>query len=165
MSQPVLTVDSERQLVLEAPRLGPAVATVVLMALMLAVRGLWPGFRFAQALFGLFALWALAGALRIHRLRFDLEHRTWDYRRGWFFTPPVRSGTFDDVAGVFIDENEGANRLRSRLLTVELEGWGEGEGIFALGFPMGPRVAADKAADYARRLGVEVVDRTVVAGS
>ncbi len=160
MSQPILKVDSRRQIVLEAPRLGPALATVVLMALLLAVRGLWPGLRIAQALFAVFALWALAGALRLHRLRFDLEGRTWDYRRGWFFAPPRRSGTFDDVAGVFIDVNEGASRLRSRLLTVELVGWPDGEGIFALDFPMGPRVAAEKGSDYARRLGVEVVDRT-----
>ncbi len=160
MSPPILKVDSERWIVLEAPRLGPAVATVVLIGLMLAIRGLWPGFRIAQALFALFALWALAGALHVHRLRFDLERRTWDYRCGWFFAPTLRSGPFDDVAGVFIDRKVGARRLRSRLLTLELAGFADGEGIFALGFPMGPRVAAEKAADTARRLGVEVVDRT-----
>ncbi len=165
MSVPILKLDTRREIVLEAPRIGPAAATVALMATMLAVRGLWPGYRVAQAVFGLLALWALAGALRVHRLRFDLEGGTWEYRRGWFFAPPLRRGTLDDVAGVFVDRNEGASRLRSRLVTVELRGFPDGEGIFALGFPMGPRVAADKAEGYARRLGVEAVDRAAAVES
>ena len=71
---------------------------------------------------------------------------------------------FEEIAGVFIDRNEPmagleTSRLRSRLIHLELADWGA-EGVFSLGFPMGPRIAAEKAADYARRLGVELVDRT-----
>ena len=110
-------------------------------------------------------MWNLSGVLKVHQLRLDLSRRTYAYRRGWWLAPPLRQGALDDVTGVFIDRHEpevglAASRLRSRVVKLELAGWPEGEGCFVLGFPMGPRAAEEKAADYARRLGVPVVDRT-----
>ncbi len=165
MSQALLKTDTASEIVLEAPRTAAWAMTVASAVAAVAVGLLLPGLRIAPVMLGFFALWALVGALRIHRLRLDLERGVYVYRRGFILTRPRRRGTFGEIAGVFIERNHPsgglvASRLRSRLLALELEGWEEDEGRFILGFPMGPRIAADKAADYARRLGTEVVDRT-----
>ncbi len=165
MSRALLKIDTDREIVLETPRTAALAMTVVSAAAVLALRLLLPALRVAPVMLGFFALWALVGALQVHRLRLDLERGVYLYRRGFILAPPRRRGTFDEIAGVFIERNQpsgglAASRLRSRLVILELEGWEEGEGRFVLGFPMGPRIAVDKAADYARRLGTEVVDRT-----
>jgi len=164
MSRPILTVDAEEEIVLEEPRGGAVLRTVLLLAAALGVRLLLPGYWIAPAALGILALWTLTGALRIHRLRLDLDRRRYRYRRGWLFAPPRCEGDFADVAGVFLERHEPeggleVSRLRSRHLRLEIPACGE-QASFLLGFPMGPRVAEEKAADYARRLGVEVVDRT-----
>ena len=168
MSRPILTTDSSREIVIEEPRGGAVLRAGLLLAAALGVRLLLPGFVIAQALLAAGALWTLTGALRVHRLRLDLDRRTYRYRRGWRFAPPRREGGFADLAGVFLDRHEpegglAASRLRSRIIRLEIPACGEpaaGDAGFVLGFPMGPRVAAEKAADYARRLGVALVDRT-----
>lgn len=164
MSQPILKRDSGREIVLEAPRTGAFALLGFLVAMLFGAMAFFPSRTVAQAVFGLLALWAVAGALRVHRLRLDLAGRTWTYHRGWIFAPPAKRGTFDDLGAVFLERNEvaGGQRLRSRLILLEMRRWPDGDGVFALGFPMGPRVAAERAADYARRLGVPLVDRTAV---
>ncbi len=162
----MLKTDTAREIVLDAPRTAALAMTVALALMAITVRWLLPGLRIAPVILGVFALWALLEALQVHRLRLDLEHGTYVYRRGFVLKPPRRRGDLGEIAGVFIERNEPtggliASRLRSRLITIEFEGWPEGEGGFVLGFPMGPRVAEDKAADYARRLGTDVIDRTV----
>ncbi len=158
----MLKTDDEREIVLEAPRrLAWALAIFFAGA---AGALLLSGRRVAPVVLGVFALGALSRALRVHRLRLDLEAGAYVYRRGWLFAPPLRRGTLDEIAGVAIERHEPAgglvaSKLRSRVVVLELGGWPEGEHSFVLGFPMGPRVAQDKAADYARRLGTEVVDR------
>lgn len=164
MNRPILRTDSADEIVLEEPRGGAVLRTALLLAAVLGVRLLLPGYTIAQALLGLLALWTSTGALRTHRLRLDLDGGSYRYRRGWRFAPPRREGGFADIAGVFLDRHEPeagleASRLRSRLIRLEIPACGNG-GRFVLGFPMGPRVAANKAADYARRLGVALVDRT-----
>ncbi len=170
MSRLLLSTDSAREIVLEAPRTAALLMTVALAAVALAVYLLLPGFRIAPIMLGLLALWALSEALRVHRLRLDLERGVYVYRHGFILAPARRRGTLDEIAGVALERNQAAgglaaSRLRSRLVVLELDGWPDGEGRFELGFPMGPRVAEDKAADYARRLGTEVIDRTVEEGA
>lgn len=165
MDRLLLKTDDEREIVLDAPRTGAVILTVALVAVAVAVRLLFPGLWMAPAILGLFAVWALTGVLQVHRLRLDLDRGDYVYRRGSVFAAPQRSGCLDEIAGVIIERYEPvdglvASRLRSRLVVLELDGWPYGEGRFELGFPMGPRIAEDKAADYARRLGTEVVDRT-----
>ncbi len=166
MSRPILRIDSADEIVLAEPRILAVALTAVLATAALAVVLLLPSRRIAATILGLFALWNLSAALKIHQLRLDLGQRTYAYRRGWWLASPRRQGTLDDVTGVFIDRHEpadglAASRLRSRVITLELEGWPGDEGSFVLGFPMGPRAAAEKAADYARRIGVRVVDRAI----
>jgi hypothetical protein len=165
MGRLLLTTDDERAIVLEAPRVAAWVATAVLMAAAVAVRLLLPGRWIAPAVLTVLAVWRLTGALQVHRLALDLGRGVYDYRRGFVGSPPRRRGRLDEVAGVAVERNQGADglaesRLRSRRIVLEFDGWPDGEGRFGLGFPMGPRVAADRAADYARRLGTGVVDRT-----
>ncbi len=170
MSRLILKTDSADEIVLAEPRILVVTLTAILAVAALAVILLVPARWIAASVLGLGALWNLSGVLKIHQLRLDLSQRAYVYRRGWWLAPPLRQGTLDDVAAVFIDRHEPgegllATRLRSRVITLELEGWPEGEGSFVLGFPMGPRVAEEKAADYARRLGSRVVDRTTRSGS
>ena len=111
------------------------------------------------------AVWSMTGALQIHRLRLDLEKKDYEYRKGFFLAKPLRTGTLDEISGVFIERYESVggletSRLRSRIVTFELETWPEEERSFVLGFPMGPNIAEEKAADYARRLRTQVIDRT-----
>ena len=164
MSRPILRADEENEILLEAPRGATAVRAGLLLAAALGVRLLLPSFAVAQAVLGLFALGTLACMLRVHQLRLDLDRRRYRYRRGWLFARPRREGGFEDIAAVFLDRHEPeagleASRLRSRLIRLEIPACGDG-GTFVLGFPMGPRAAAERAADYARRLGVALVDRT-----
>ncbi len=164
MGHLLLTTDSEREIVLQEPR---TVAITLTVAGVGAALGLWlavPELRIAQGLFAGFALWMSTRALQRHRLRFDLEHRTVTYHRGWYFASPVQQGNLDAVTAIAIDRYEPtstntASRLRSRLLSVELNNWDVDNVV--LGFPMGPKIAAEKAEDYARRLGVSVIDRAV----
>ncbi len=165
--RPLLKADNEREIVLDAPRIGAWVMAGALAMVALAVRWLVPGLWIAPAALMVLAVWSLTGALQVHRLSLDLERRSYVYRHGPVWSPPRRRGDLDEIAGVFIESHEAAggltaSRLRSRWITVEFEGWPDGEGSFVLGFPMGPRIAEEKAADYARRLDTEVVDRTVV---
>ncbi len=167
----MLKTDDDREIVLEAPRTAAWALAIFFAGAAGAL--LLSGRRVAPVVLGVFALGALSRALRVHRLRLDLEAGAYVYRRGWLFAPPLRRGSLDGVAGVAIERHEPADglvasKLRSRVVVLELDGWPEGEGhpgggrtkhSFVLGFPMGPRVAQDKAADYARRLGTEVVDR------
>ncbi len=175
MSTLLLKTDTEHEIVLEEPRTASWAMAAVLGSAAVATRLLLADRWVAPALLGLFALGALARALKVHQLRLDLERRDWVYRRGFFLASPRRQGTLDDVAGVALERHEAggglvASSLRSRVVVLELDGWPAGEDhtdgggrsrSFVLGFPMGPRVAEDKAADYARRLGTEVVDRTI----
>ena len=168
MSGLILRSDSEREIVLDAPRTAAWSMALALGLVAVAVRLLFPGQWIAPAMLLVFAVWTLTGALQIHRLRLDLERGVYVYRRGFMFARPLRQGRLDEIAGVVLERPEAAgglaaSRLRSRLVTLEFAGWPDGEGAFVLGFPMGPRVAEDKAADYARRLGTEVVDRTLDA--
>ena len=168
MSRPILKIDTEREIVLAEPRLGPTVLFTVLVAAAAAVWVFFPGARIAPILLGVFALWALLESLRIHQLRLDLDQGRYSYHHGYVFAPPHHGGTFDDIVGVFVDHNPAidglaASRLRSCVVQLEFNVWPEDgavDGVFQLGFPMGPRIAAEKAADYARRLGVESADRT-----
>ncbi len=164
MTRPLLKTDNAREIVLDAPRTAAIYLTVALGLVALAVRLLLPGMWMAPAMLGFFAVWALTGVLEVHRLRLDLERGVYVYRRGFLLARPRRRGPLSEIAGVFVERHESAgglvaSRLRSRLLTLEFDGWPDGEGRFELGFPMGPRIAEDKAADFARRLGTEVVDR------
>ncbi|MCP3961845.1 MAG: hypothetical protein GY719_28720 [bacterium] len=161
MSRLTLETDEPDQIVLQAPRGGAIVLAALALVAVVGVRWVFPGALIAQAMLALFALGALASLLRRHRLTLDLTRRTFCYRRGWWFSPALRAGSLDEGARVVLDHNEAdggleAGRLRSRRIRLEL---GEEEGSFPLGFPMGPRIAEEKAADYARRLGVELVDR------
>ncbi len=174
MSYPLLKADTEREIVLDEPRTAAWVLAAALGLAAVATRLLLDERWVAPALLALFAFGALTRALRVHRLRLDLERGVYAYRRGFFLAAPRRQGTLDEIAGVFIERHEAgggliASSLRSRVVVLEFAGWPEGKGhpeggqaehSFMLGFPMGPRVARDKAVDYARRLGVEVVDRT-----
>ncbi len=164
MSGLVLKSDSEREIVLDAPRTAAWWMAFALGLVAVAVRLLFPGLWIAPAMLVVFAVWILTGALQVHRLRLDLERRVYVYRRGFILAKPRRRGTFGEIAAVAIERNEPggglvASRLRSRLVILEFDSWPDGEGRFELGFPMGPRVAEDKAADYARRLGTGVEDR------
>ncbi len=166
MGRPLLKTDNRREIVLEEPRGGALILGALLASAALGLRFLAPDLWIAPALLAAFALWTFAGALKIHQLHLDLGRRTYRYRRGWRFAPVRRIGGFGDVAGVFLDRYEGAageepGRLRSRLIRLQLRGL-DPEGTFVLGFPMGPRIARDKAADYARRLGVTLIDRTAI---
>lgn len=181
MSQPILVQDSDQAILLEAPRGASIVLAALAAGALLAVRLVLPSLVVAQGLLGLATVWLVSRALQIHRLHLDLEHRTYRYHHGWRFAPPRRTGSLDEIACIAIEDNASAaamasSRLRSRLVVLELKDWDERsrdessrdgsarEGNareFVLGFPMGPKVAVEKAADYARRLGVEVVDRTV----
>ena len=168
MNPLLLTKDDEREIVLEAPRTAAWVAAAVLAAVALAVRLLLPAFWIAPAMLMVFAVWTLTGALQVHRLALDLEQGAYAYRRGTLWAKPRRQGSLKEVARVVVERNSAADglaasKLRSRLIVLELGGWPEDEGRFVLGFPMGPRIAADKAADYARRLGTEIVDRVAAA--
>ncbi len=164
VSRPLLKTDTEREIVLDAPRTAAWLTAAALAVVALAVRLLLPGMWIAPAALMVFAVWMLTGALQVHRLRLDLERGVYVYRRGFILATPRRRGELSEIAGVFIERHEpagglAASRLRSRLVTIELEGWPEEERRFVLGFPMGPRVAEDQAADYARRLGTGVIDR------
>ena len=164
MSRLVLEVDSPERIVLEEPRAGALLLSALFALAATGVYWLLPGMRIAQGVLGLFVLVSLALALRRHRLTLDIEAKTFHYHRGWLFSPPLRHGSFEEIVGVFIDRNEALDgleisRLRSRQINMELRDRGDGE-VFPLGFPMGPRLAAEKAADYARRLGTEMIDRT-----
>lgn len=165
MDRLILKVDSPSEIVLEAPRAGIWIVGAALAAMAVAVRFFLPGRWIAAGLLGLLALAVLTGALQLHRLRLDLERRTWAYHHGWRFAPPARSGTFDDIVTVFIDRCDETpsdlpgSRQRSRRIGLEIE-VPDRDGAFPLGFPMGPRVAAEQAADFGRRLGVAVTDRT-----
>ena len=167
MTQPILRVDNDDRLILEAPRVGPVVLTLVLLAMTAGAVRLFPDFRIAQGLFAAMALWAFTGTLKLCQLRLELAERQWTFRDGWIFQPPKRQGSFDDIAGVFVDRNEfsGGARLRSRLVTLEFRDWPDGDGSFPLGFPMGPRAAEEKATEYAGRLGVEWSDRSEAEGA
>ncbi|MEL7061592.1 MAG: hypothetical protein AAGN46_16320 [Acidobacteriota bacterium] len=163
MNRPILKIDDDRRIVLAEQRLGPAILTVMLIVVLLGIRGLAPSTVAAQALFAMAALWAAAGLLRVHELRIEIAQRHWTYRRGWIFRPPQREGDFSDLDHVSIEANTAVDglvtsRLRSRLIFLHFRDWPEG--IIALGFPMGPNVAVDRAESYGRRLGLPVVDRT-----
>ena len=164
MSRLVLETETPDRIVLQAPRGGPMVLSVLALAAALGVRWIFPGAVIAQAMLFLFALGAASSLLRRHRLTLDVARRTFSYRRGWWFSPPLRAGSLDGVAAIVLDRNEAdggleAGRLRSRRILLEMRGWDGGERRFPLGFPMGPRIAEETAADYARRLGVELVAR------
>ncbi len=164
MSGLILTRDDEREIVLDAPRTAAWWMAAALALVALAVRLLFPAQWIAPAMLLIFAVWTLTGALQVHRLSLDLERGAYVYRRGFVLARPIRQGRLDEVAGVAVERTEpipglAESRLRSRQVTLVLDGWPEGEGVFALGFPMGPRVAEDQAADYARRLGTQVIDR------
>lgn len=165
MSGLILKSDTEREIVLDAPRTAAWGMALALGVVAVAVRLLFPGQWIAPAMLLVFAVWTLTGALQIHRLHLDLERGVYVYRRGFFLARPRRQGSLEEIVGVALERHEAAgglaaSRLRSRWLALEFDGWPDGEGVFVLGFPMGPRVAEDKAADYARRLGTEVIDRT-----
>lgn len=165
MSRLVLKTDSAAEIVLAEPRILTVALAAILAAAALAVLLFLPARWIAATILGLAALWNLSGVLKIHQLRLDLSRRTYAYRRGWRLSPPLRQGELEDVTGVFIDRHEPADgliasRLRSRVITLELAGWPGSEGSFVLGFPMGPRAAEEKAADYGHRIGVQVIDRT-----
>ncbi len=165
MSRPILKTDTEREIVLDTPRTGAWLAAAALSAVAVAIRLLFPGFWIAPAMLMVLAVWTLTGAFQVHRLRLDLDCREYSYRQGFLLAPPRRQGKLDEIAGVYIERHEpagglAASRLRSRVVTIEFDSWPDEEGCFVLGFPMGPGIAADKAADYARRLGSEVFDRT-----
>ena len=164
MNPPILKADTEREITLETPRTGAWLAAAALSLVALAIRLLFPAFWIAPAMLMVLAVWTLTGAFQVHRLRLDLERGEYTYRRGFLLAPPRRQGKLAEITGVFIERHEpagglAASRLRSRIVTIELDGWPE-DGRFVLGFPMGPRIAEEKAADYARRLGSVVGDRT-----
>ncbi len=162
MGQLLLTTDSASEIVLQESRSVAIALTVAAATATLGLRLAAPRWLIAQGMLALFAGWMLTRTLQRHRLRFDLERRTVSYHRGWWFAAALRHVSLDAVTGVYIDRYEptieaAGSRLRSRLISVELRDWEDG---FVLGFPMGPKVAAEKAADYAQRLGVATVDRT-----
>ena len=137
---------------LDEPRAAAWVLAGLALVASLGLRVVMPSLFVASGMLGLLALWMLSRALQLHRLRLDIESRTYSYRRGWPWTRPLSQGTFDDIVSIYIDPNEAtdglaASQLRSRLITLELRGQ-HAPRNFVLGFPMGPRAAADKAADY-----------------
>ncbi len=141
---------------------------ILFLALVITSIGLhafFPTYLVPRLLLGIAILWTASRGLKRHCLLLNIESGTYRYDRGWVFAPPARHGTLDAISAVAIEVNgtEGepeTNRLRSRLIVLEFEDWEDG-GSFVLGFPMGPKVAADKAADYAQRLGTKLVDRSV----
>jgi len=151
--------------VLETSRIPIAILFLALVITSIGLHAFFPTYLAARLLLGLAILWTASRGLKRHCLSLNIEEGTYRYDHGWFLAPPTRHGTFDAISAVAIavngtDGEPETHRLRSRLIVLEFEDWEDG-GSFVLGFPMGPKVAADKAADYAQRLGTKLIDRTL----
>ncbi|MEM8930932.1 MAG: hypothetical protein AAGE94_07145 [Acidobacteriota bacterium] len=130
--------------------------------LTLGIWWLFPDANISRTVFGALAVWTFLGLAKAHDIVLDTESGRWTLRWGWRFQTQA-TGDVAEIVGFFVERHKAEaglvdSPLRSRVLILELV---DGDAVrrFRIGFPMGPKIAVDRAEHYARRLGVEWGDR------